>query len=350
MRTFKAQGGVILLRGANSRRLEAKAWKGMEGELAACFENSVGRGLAGKIASSGKPLLVVNAQEDPHIKRAEIRDAFRSLWGIPLSISGKQTGVLLLGFSREYHCLPRELKLLEAVGDRCAHAIDKAQLIEELHDREEQIRQLGEHMLTVEEEERRRISRELHDEVGQSMLVIRLYLEMIQSDLPEAAKHLNPKLEDTRQLTEQTIQEMRRLIADLSPNVLEQLGLPASIRQFVNTFSRTFSGKVRLRMTRLDKLPRSSEIMIYRLVQECFANVIKHSQAENVGLHLSRRNWFVKMKMADDGVGFDVQAAAEKRDSFGLAGMRERVALLGGNININSSPGKGTKIDIALPV
>ena len=143
---------------------------------------------------------------------------------------------------------------------------------------------------------------------------------------------------------------MRRLIADLSPNVLEQLGLPASIRQIVNTFSRTFAGKVRLRMTRLDKLPRSSEIMLYRLVQECFTNVIKHSQAENVGLRLSRRNGFVKMKMDDDGVGFDVDEAARKRGSFGLAGMRERVALLGGNIEINSTPGKGTKIDIALPV
>ena len=350
MRTFKAQGGVILLRDAHSRRLQAKAWKGMESGLAACFENSTGRGLAGKIVSSGEPALVVNAREDPRIKKPQIREAFCSLWGIPLSISGRRTGVLLLGFSNEYHCLPRELKLLEAVGDRCAHAIDKAQLLEELHDREEQIRRLGEHMLTVEEEERRRISRELHDEVGQSMLVIRLYLEMIQSDLPDSAKHLNPKLEDTRQLTEQTIREMRRLIADLSPNVLEQLGLPASIRQIVNTFSRTFAGKVSLRMTRLDKLPRSSEIMLYRLVQECFTNVIKHSQAENVGLRLSRRNGCVKMKMDDDGVGFDVHEAAQKRDSYGLAGMRERVALLGGNIEINSTPGKGTKIDIALPV
>ena len=293
---------------------------------------------------------MVDVGEEPLITKPEIRVAFRSLWGVPLSVAGKGTGVLHLGFSQEYHCLPRELKLLEAISERCAHAIEKAQLIEELHDREEQIRRLGEHMLTVEEEERRRISRELHDEVGQSMLVIRLYLEMVQSDLPACAKHLNPKLEDTRRLTEQTIQEMRRLISDLSPNVLEQLGLPASIRQCVTNFSRTFSGKVRLRMTRVDNLPRGSQIMLYRLVQECFSNVIKHSCAENVALNLSRSKGFVKMKMHDDGVGFDVEEAAQKHESFGLSGMRERVALLGGKIEIQSSPGKGTRVEIAIPV
>ena len=350
MRTFKAQGGVILLRDAQSQRLRAKAWKGMDADLAACFDTTASRGLAGRIAKSGEPIIVVDVGEEPRIKKAEIRRAFRSLWGVPLSVSGKGTGVLHLGFSQEYHCLPRELKLLEAIAERCAHAIEKAQLIEELHDREEQIRRLGEHMLTVEEEERRRISRELHDEVGQSMLVIRLYLEMVQSDLPASAAHLNPKLEDTRRLTEQTIHEMRRLISDLSPNVLEQLGLPASIRQFVTNFSRTFPGKVRLRMSRVDKLPRGSEIMLYRLVQECFTNVIKHSSAENVALSLSRGNGFVKMKMQDDGVGFDVEEASQKHESFGLSGMRERVALLGGRIEIHSSPGKGTRVEIAIPV
>ena len=169
------------------------------------------------------------------------------------------------------------------------------------------------------------------------MLVIRLYIEMVQSDLPASAKHLNAKLDDTRRLTEQTIREMRRLISDLSPNVLEQLGLPASIRQCVTNFSRGFSGKVQLRMTRVDNLPRGSQIMLYRLVQECFTN-------------LSRGNGFVKMKMHDDGIGFDVEQATHKHESFGLSGMRERVALLGGRIEIRSSPGKGTRVEIAIPV
>ena len=351
MRTFRAHGGVILLREPGSRKLEVKAWKGLDEDLAACFNTTVGRGLAGRIASLGKPHVAVDLSNEPLVKKPQIRQAFHSLWGVPLSIAGNVTGVLQLGFTQEYHCLPREMKLLEAIAERCAHAIDKAQLHEELHHREEQIRELGEHMLTVEEEERRRISRELHDEVGQSMLVIRLYLEMLQGDLPAEAAHLNPKLEETRRLTEQTIQEMRRLISALSPNVLEQLGLPASVRQVVSNFSRTFPGKVRVRMSQLDQLPRSSQIMLYRLVQECFSNVVKHpSNAQNVNLQLARRNGVVHLKMKDDGVGFEVKQAARKTDSFGLSGMRERVALLGGEIDIQSSPGKGTKVEISIPV
>ena len=350
MGTFRAHGGVILLREPGSRKLVVKAWKGLDEDLAKCFNTTVGRGLAGQIASRGQPRVVVDLTNEPLVKKPQIRQAFHSLWGVPLSIAGNVTGVLQLGFAQEYHCLPREMKLLEAIAERCAHAIDKAQLHEELHHREEQIRELGEHMLTVEEEERRRISRELHDEVGQSMLVIRLYLEMLQGDLPPEAAHLNPKLEETRRLTEQTIQEMRRLISALSPNVLEQLGLPASVRQVVSNFSRTFPGKVRVRMSHLEKLPRSSEIMLYRLVQECFSNVVKYSQAQNVNLQLARRNGVVRLKMKDDGVGFEVNEAARKTDSFGLTGMRERVALLGGAIDIQSSPGKGTKVEISIPV
>lgn len=349
-RIFRADGGVILLRESGSQKLIVKAWNGLDKNLAECFSTTVGRGLAGRIASCGQARIVSDLSEEPLMRKPQVRAAFRSLWGVPLTIAGNVTGVLQLVFAQEYHCLPREMKLLEAIAERCAHAIDKAQLHEELHQREEKIRELGEHMLTVEEEERRRISRELHDEVGQSMLVIRLYLEMLQGDLPAEARHLNAKLEETRRLTEQTIQEMRRLISSLSPNVLEQLGLPASVRQFVSNFSRTFSGKVRVRMTQLEKIPRSSEIMLYRLVQECFSNVVKHSSAQNVSLQLSRRNGIVQLKMKDDGVGFEVNTASQKTDSFGLAGMRERVALLGGEIKIQSSPGKGTEIDISIPI
>ena len=349
MRTFRAQAGVILLREGRAKKLEAKAWKGLDEELAAEFNTTGGRGMAGRIAKSGESMAVVDVRNEPLIRKAAIRKAFRSVWGVPLTVRGEVRGVLQLGFSQEYHCLPREMTLLEAVAERCALAIDKAKLLEELHDREEQIRQLGEHMLNVEEEERRRISRELHDEVGQSMQVIRLYLEMARGSLPEEAQDVAERLVETQSLTEQTIEEMRRLIAALSPNVLEDLGLPASIRQFVSNFRRTFTGDVNLQMSGLDHLPKSTQIMVYRLVQECFSNIIKHSHANQVGLRVGRRNGRIHLKVEDDGVGFDLSKPPRKRESFGLSGMRERVALLGGDIDIESALGKGTRVEIAIP-
>jgi signal transduction histidine kinase len=350
IRTFRAQGGVILLREGPLRRLAVKAWKGLDEDLAQRFETVVGKGLAGKIAGDGKPLVVVDSSREPLVRMQEIRKAFHSIWGVPLTVRGKVTGVIALGFSQEYFCLPREMKLFEAIAERCALAIDKAQLLEELHQREEQIRALGEHMLRVEEEERRRISRELHDEVGQSLLVVRLYLEMVQNALPPDQHLLINKLDEARRVAEGTIGEMRRLISALSPNVLEELGLPASVRQTVKNCGRMFRGRVKVRMSHVDDLPKSTEMMLYRLVQECMSNIVKHSGALNVNLQLARRNGLVQLKVEDDGVGFDIDEASRKRESFGLSGMRERVTLLGGQIDIQSAPGKGTKVSIAIPV
>ena len=349
-RTFRANGGVILLTEPDSDLLTVKAWKGMSDPMALCFDTRLGEGLAGEVALSGKAEVIVSVAADARVKSAKIRQDFHSLWAVPLAVRGKITGVVELGFSHEYNCLPREMKLFEAIAERCALAIDKAQLLEELHEREEQIRALGEHMMKVEEEERRRMSRELHDEVGQSLLVVRLYLEMIQGMVGDENKQASAKLADTRKVVEDTIVEMRRLISALSPSVLQALGLPASIRQFVRNLGRTFPGRVRVRMSELDELPEGPKIMMYRLVQECFTNAVKHSCADNVSLQVSRKNGSVCMKLQDDGVGFDVKDAARKRESFGLAGMRERVALLGGDIDIQTNPGEGTKVSIAIPV
>ncbi len=354
IRTFHATGGAILLVDPATNRLEAKARKGISANLGHCFDTAIGEGLIGSVAASGEPATVVDIAIDDRIESADLRKTFTSLWAVPLDVRGKVTGVVALGFSQEYHCLPREMKVFEAIAERCALAIDKARLMEELKESKERVRKLGEHMMKVEEEERRRISRELHDEVGQSLLVARLYLEMGQGMVPQSNKRAHEKLADTREVLEATIVEMRRLIAALSPSVLQTLGLPASIRQFVKNLGRSFPGRIRLRMEELEELPEEvpegARIMLYRLVQECFTNAVKHSSAKNVSLQLSRRNGSVRMKMQDDGVGFDIDAAARKRDSFGLTGMRERVALLGGAIDINTSPGKGTKVSIAIPI
>lgn len=350
MRIFKAQGGVVLLLPPNQSELVVKACRGLDPELARHFNVRVGQGFAGQIAESGKPRVVLDARSDPLVRAPEIRRAFRSLWGVPLMVKGKVTGVLHLDFAREYNCLPREMKLLEAVAERCAMALEKAQLMETLAQREEQIRRLGEHMLKLEEEERRRISRELHDEVGQAMLVVRLYLEMLQRELPRHAPHLTPKIDEALGVIDGTIRDMRRLIAALSPSVLEQLGLAAALRQFVNNFSRTFPVHVRFKVSRVGPLPQDTEIMLYRLVQECFSNVIKHSKAENVLLAVNRSNGRLHVRVEDDGIGFDLEQAACKRDSFGISGMRERVGLLGGELKITTCHREGTKIDVRIPV
>jgi two-component system sensor histidine kinase DegS len=108
--------------------------------------------------------------------------------------------------------------------------------------------------------------------------------------------------------------------------------------------------RIRLQLSRLGALPKPTEIMVYRLVQECCNNIAKHSSAEHVNISLSSADGVLRLRVEDDGVGFEVEDAIAKRNSFGLTGIRERVALLGGKFDIKSRPGQGTKIRIELPV
>ena len=183
---------------------------------------------------------------------------FESCWSIPLAADGRTAGVMQFGFSKLYEWLPREQELLAAAAERCLMAAEKARLMEDLAQREEQVRRLAEHMLHVEEMERRRISRELHDEAGQSLLCIRLQIELIEQALPESEGEWRVKLREARDLTERTILEMRRLIAALSPAVLEQLGLGAALRQLVNRFQRLHPCRVRLQLSKMGALPQQT--------------------------------------------------------------------------------------------
>jgi signal transduction histidine kinase len=278
---------------------------------------------------------------------------FQSCWSIPLAADGRTAGVMQFGFSKAYEWLPREQDLLAAAAERCLMAAEKARLMEDLARREEQVRRLAEHMLHVEEMERRRISRELHDEAGQSLLCIRLQMELVEQALPESEGEWRAKLREARDLTERTILEMRRLIAALSPAVLEQLGLGAALRQLVNRFQRLHQCRVRLQLSKMGALPQQIEIIAYRLVQECFNNIGKHSQATSVNISLASADQKLKLTVEDNGVGFNVEEALAKRESFGLSGMRERVALLGGEFSVESrteGSKRGTKISIELPI
>ena len=304
-----------------------------------------GRALAGL----AKPHLIERGRRsDRLILDPLFRARFPWFWSVPLMVHGRAAGLLQLAFSTEYRWLPRELELLDAVGERCMRAAEKARLVEDLARREEQVHQLSEHMLQVEEEERRRISRELHDEAGQSLLCIRLKLEMLGMKAPE---NLRGPITETRELTEHTITGIRRTIAALSPALLEQLGLAAALRQMAHRFRDIYPGRVRLHLpTRRDSLPREYEITAFRLAQECFHNIAKHARASTVNLSLESSDGILRLNVEDDGVGFDVKAALDKRGSYGLAGMQERVALLGGKIEIRSRPHRGTRISVEFPI
>jgi signal transduction histidine kinase len=270
----------------------------------------------------------------------------KTCWSIPMDASGRLRGVMQFAFRKDYLWLPRELDLLMASAERCSMAADKAELIQDLSIREDQVRRLAEHMVEVEEAERRRISRELHDEAGQSLLCVRLHLEMLEQDLAGADEAMKSRLVELREMTEHTIVEIRRLIAALSPAILEQMGLAAALRQLAARFRRLCPAVVRVDLPRRLELPTKLEIIVYRLVQEVFHNIAKYSLASHVNLSLGSADGVLRLHVEDDGVGFDVAEAFSRRDCFGLSGIRERVALMGGTLMVNSLPKAAVKLPV----
>jgi len=278
------------------------------------------------------------------------RGRYRSCWSVPLAAGDCVAGVMQFGFAGPYEWLPREQDLLAAAGERCLLAAEKARLVEDLAAREEQVRALGATVVATEERERRRISAELHDEAGQSLLCIRLQLELLERLIPESLEYLKTGLAETRALTERTISEIRRLISALSPAVLEQLGLPAALRQIATRLRRFHGMEVRVRTANLVELPDCVAAVAYRLIQECANNIARHSSASSVNISAVHADGRLRLRVADDGVGFRVEEKSGKSESHGLAGMRERVTLCRGEFQIQSRPRKGTQVLIELPV
>ncbi|MCX6597706.1 MAG: histidine kinase, partial [Acidobacteria bacterium] len=194
-------------------------------------------------------------------------------WSVPLN----HEGLIELRFDKPYPWLPRELAVLRIAAERCLAAGEKAR-------REEQSRRLAGTLTEVAERERRRISQELHDEAGQSLLVIRLSLEMLEQALDGPTRD---RAREARQMTEHVVNEIRRILSALSPEVLTKLGLAPAVRQLSSRLRWVQPAQVSMQVSDLPRLPEKLELVVYRLAQECLNNAARHAEAKNVTVSLN---------------------------------------------------------------
>jgi signal transduction histidine kinase len=344
---FDADLGVVLLSDNKRKVVKLTASVGMPENEMVDFEMPDGDGLVGAIAETGEPLLVTNVESDPRVRSDYFRRNVKSVWGVPLKSEGRPMGALLIGFKKVYEWYPTERDLLRAIADRSVSAIERTQMMDALREREQKIVELSAHLLRAQEEERKRISRELHDETGQGLMVIRLYLGMLENVL--TARNAKAKVRETVEVVDRTIEGIRRIIGKLSPLVLQELGLTAAIRKEAKDLAKTTGIRVRVLVSNeQDRFAPEAETAIYRVVQEALHNVAKHAQAKSVTIKLTRDNDLMRLSVQDDGVGIS-QKPDRNGQSFGLAGIRERVASLGGSVSIWTERGQGTRLEITVP-
>ena len=214
--------------------------------------------------------------------------------------------------------------------------------------------QLLQKVLMVQEEERKRVARELHDETTQSILGMVMRLEAAAAIPDEDASQIKHRLTEIRNLAVNTLDNVHKVIFDLRPSVLDDLGLLSALRWYAKNRLMELDIKARVEVTGEERtLPPQVEITLFRVVQEAITNIAKHAQAKNVLLNVEFKDSAITIEIEDDGRGFDVETLstqAGENQGLGLLGMQERIELLQGQFHIESQPGNGTRINIEIPL
>jgi PAS domain S-box-containing protein len=222
-----------------------------------------------------------------------------------------------------------------------------AETLEELKESREEMKLLASQLLRAQEDERKRIAREIHDSIGSSLSAVKFCVEHVASQLGDNPKVIQSFTGLSTALG-QAIDDSRRIMTDLRPSILDDVGIIATIGWFCRGFGDIYAGISVQRDMRLDEsdVPENLKIIIFRIIQEAMNNSAKHSRAEKILLRLSREKGSILLNIADNGVGFDLTTVASCGQSakFGLTSMRERAELSGGEFDIESSRGKGTRI------
>jgi len=214
----------------------------------------------------------------------------------------------------------------------------------------EQLRALAGSLLAAQEEERRRLSRELHDDLNQKLAMLAIEAEALDQELPPVHCGLRARVSRVREGVNALSDDVRRLAYQLHPSILEHLGLAVALRSFCREFSRLHSIKVTFIQRRPGPaVPQELALCLYRVTQEALRNVAKHSQSMRATVVLSGSPRGLRLSITDFGVGFD-PTLAEARRGFGLVSMEERVRLAGGQFILRSLPGAGTRLSVNLPI
>jgi two-component system, NarL family, sensor histidine kinase DevS len=295
---------------------------------------------AGRVLERGQSARIDSVFDDPEVNQDEARRmGIRTGLIVPLVVHGRSIGIISVHDkqSPDARFTEADVRLAEIFAARAAVAVDLSDRV---------ARDTVRRVVEAQELERRRLARELHDETGQALTSILLALKSIRA--AETDDDATAAEDAVRELVVQALQDVRALAVELRPTALDDFGLVAALERLGHTFEER-SGVAATVEAHLDnRLPPEVETTLYRLVQEALTNVVKHAGASHVSILITRREGGVSAVIEDDGQGFDPETV--RADSLGLVGMRERLALLRGTLQVESSAGTGTTIVAFLPV
>jgi PAS domain S-box-containing protein len=241
--------------------------------------------------------------------------------------------------------------LIGSLGNFLGSAIDNASMLQTIREHREELKELTARLFHSQEEERKRIARELHDEAGQALTGVKFTLELVERGLPPNLDQVREHIEDIKKRIGSTYQEMRRISHRLHPVLLSDLGLEPALEACLSSVSKFSPMEMQFKMVGFEeRLDPEMEIIIFRISQEALTNALKHSGANQFKLSLIKSYPHIILLAEDDGVGFDPQEFDERKQALGLLSMRERASMLGGKFTLRTAKGRGVRIRIEIPV
>jgi two-component system, NarL family, sensor histidine kinase DevS len=299
------------------------------------------RSKSGRVLERRQSARVDSVLDDPEVDQDEARRmGIRTGLYVPLVARGRAIGIVAVHdkLGPEARFSDDDLRLAEIFGARAAVAVDLSERV---------ARDTVRRVIDAQELERRRLARELHDETGQALTSILLGLKGIRAAASE--KEAEQAEAELRELVVQALQDVRSLAVELRPSALDDFGLVSALERLASTFEERSGVRAAVQSSLPEeRLPAEIETTLYRLVQEALTNVVKHADADGVSIILTARDGGVSAVVEDDGQGFSSEDVRE--DALGLVGMRERLALVGGTLEIESTPRGGTAVVAYVPV
>jgi signal transduction histidine kinase len=353
---LKVEAGSLLLTDPATGDLVFQIALGEKASEVKPFRLPKGQGIAGQVASTGEPLVIADVQKDKrHFKAVDKKTQFftRNIMSVPLILHDHVIGVIQVLNKKTGDFTGRDVDLLTSIASYAAIAIENARLYESLE---------AEHTRTieVEQEARRKLASDLHDGPTQLVAAIMMNLDFATKALEKDPSYLPETIKEMQELAARASHQMRTLLFELRPLVLETQGLGAALQVFLDRRQKDVAGKTKLALKietensngDISRQDGKVEANIFAVVQETVNNALKHAEADNIVVKLVETAQAVTVTISDDGEGFDVDAVFknyETRGSLGMINLRERTAAIGGDFLIDSQPGEGTKISIEIP-
>jgi signal transduction histidine kinase len=347
--------GAIYLLNERTGELDLATQHALDPEIAGSASNfGLSASLCAAAARAGKQLVMVDVagstEEDLRVLR---RENIVCLARVPFKAAEEFLGTMCLASRMPTRLAREEIDLLVSISSQMAVAVQNSRLYRELQRKEKMRGELLENVIAAQEEERKRIARELHDQTSQALAALSM---LVETAIAQAAAggDVAGSLAPMRSLTLSTLEEVHRLIFDLRPTLLDDLGLIAAIRWYAEERLGPLGMQVRVEVIGEERrLGPQVETALYRVVQEATNNAANHSGARNFAVTLVWRARLLSLSMVDDGQGFDMADLARSTDrkrGLGIIGMQERVELLGGSLAVYSEPGSGTEIVLEVPL